>query len=220
MMFNEPTPRYPVVLLAPGVVPALPADGFLSLHLPDRCRVLQSTSQPLPLGRLVVAAFLLSPSQSASCERAFAELTTIRQRLHDPSPALMLAYLQVGWYSSLGAGDARAAFLRDCASAYLSTERRMSHGELGVYMVGKRVISRKRKLRSDKGATRGKYKLTKKYAGLRSQSTARQMQRNAEAKVATQPAEATAGSASSITQLMSPRRKSEKHGCILSSSER
>ena len=32
MMFNEPTPRYPVVLLAPGVVP----DGFLSLHLPDR----------------------------------------------------------------------------------------------------------------------------------------------------------------------------------------
>ena len=36
MMFNEPTPRYPVVLLAPGVVPALPADGFLSLHLPDR----------------------------------------------------------------------------------------------------------------------------------------------------------------------------------------
>ena len=35
-MFNEPTPRYPVVLLAPGVVPALPADGFLSLHLPDR----------------------------------------------------------------------------------------------------------------------------------------------------------------------------------------
>ena len=35
MMFNEPTPRYPVVLLAPGVVPALPADGFLSLHLPD-----------------------------------------------------------------------------------------------------------------------------------------------------------------------------------------
>ena len=36
MMFNEPTPRYPVVLLAPGVVPALPTDGFLSLHLPDR----------------------------------------------------------------------------------------------------------------------------------------------------------------------------------------
>ena len=64
MMFNEPTPRYPVVLLAPGVVPALPADGFLSLHLPDRFICLPPGCLPawMPVTALWVDGFICLPA--------------------------------------------------------------------------------------------------------------------------------------------------------------
>lgn len=179
-------------------------DSILERHTKAEelwCSVLHSIQdrKDLPTAEKLISSFLLAPSQAAACERAFASITQLKGQLgHDCSPSTLEQYLLVGQGPSVE--DAlKNGFLAKCTSKFLSSKSRQ-------YRKGRTVIQRKRKQRSDLGKTRTTYKKRRKYQGLRSQATARHLQRGAgeevEMDVAPQDVEEH-----EIWIQMSPRKK-------------
>ena len=143
--------------------------------------------QGIPLAENLVSAFLLAPSQAASCERAFASVTRVKAQLVNDCPTSTLEQ-----YLLLSHGEPldtvlQNGFLQQCASKWMTSKSRQCSGEgreaLGFYRKGRVVISRKRAKRKDSGTKRNTYKKRKKHAGLREQPNARHLERGAGERV-------------------------------------
>ena len=131
------------------------------------------------LAQKMISAFLLAPSQAATCERAFADATQLQKTLgKDTSTQTLHDYMIV---SSAGPSPEQAAadgFLAKCTNKFMEKERRvanmMNHD---TRKRGRAVLQRKRKPRSDIGSKRPNYKRRRIHAGLRAQPTARLLTR-------------------------------------------
>ena len=139
----------------------------------------------LPLAAQLIASFLVSPSQAATCERGFATVTRLRDRLGECSATVFEQYLQVG---SLGLTVTQArenGFIKDLITKFMSAKNRKEEvaGTKGYRRKGKLLIQCKRKQRSDSGQKRKNYKRTKAHAGVRALPTARHLSRDGEAEV-------------------------------------
>ncbi len=160
---------------------------------------------------------MVCQTQAAACERAFASTTEIGKRLQEPPPKVLEQYLIVGAAGPDVAEAWQSGFLQRAAEEYSKTERRSSHPLPGQsYKKGKRLVERKRKLRSDKGSKRVSYTLKKPTAGLVMLATARKLKRKSSgdeplavsprAQISSRP-EGLSPRTPDILRRMSPRGK-------------
>ena len=139
----------------------------------------------LPLAAQLIASFLVSPSQAATCERGFATITRLRDRLGECSASVFEQYLQVGSLGLTVKEARQTGFIKELTTKFMSAKNRKEEetGTKGYRRKGKLLIPRKRKQRSDSGQKRKNYKKTKTHAGLRALPTARHLTRDGDAEV-------------------------------------
>lgn len=162
----------------------------------------------------LICAFLLSPSQAASCERAFAEVTRLRATLVDAAPAVIEKYLLVGNIGqTIMEAMRKGGIVSEAADQFLAKQRRSDSGgsdELGCYRLGRKLIARKRKQRSDARCKRSSYKSKKRHAGLRELPNARLLRRGEGEMVEMQVPPLRDIEEHDIFVPMSPRKSKQK----------
>lgn len=161
-----------------------------------------------PLAAQLIASFLLSPSQAATCERGFATVARLRERLGECTSSVFEQYLQVGSLGLIVKEARQSGFIKELTAKFMSAKPRKDEdaGEKGFRRKGKLLIPRKRKERSDSGQKRKNYKEKKAHAGLRALPTARHLQRDGEAEVNMEEAPGDEEE-HDIWSQMSPRKK-------------
>ena len=159
------------------------------------------------LAQLLISAFLLSPSQAATCERGFATIVRLKTALSEATPQVLEQYLQICGLSESLPDAIQNGTLKSMTAKFLEKNRLLKSTEAaGFRRKGRMVIQRKRAERSDSGKSRPKYKARKKHDGLREQPNARLLSRtdDAKAEIAEAPAEAAAHD---IWQEFTPPRR-------------
>ena len=134
--------------------------------------------------------FLLAQSESAACERIFAQVSNLSRTLREQGDGqLVEQYLHLSNGPEFPAAAEPGGLLDRVVAGFLAArERRQASAVPGTWTrKGARVFLRRRRLRSDAGSRRKSYRATKRHARLREEPKLRGLVRQAD-EPAEQPA--------------------------------